>query len=284
MKNQLFLMLAVMLLAISAPLSAETYYVTPKGAGTMDGSSWENAMTEKELSKALNTAEGEATVFMRGGWYGSLNVKNSGLESLTIFGGMDGKEAKMKNCRLKTDEECWTHLFNLTVSRTMELTKANSYKCNHPMEQLMKISDMVCTHIFVSPEGTGKKDGSSERNALPQAGLSTALEKAKGDVYIFLCKGSYAPMEMRLNKETTSAWVFGNFGGESIIESEGRDLTATVFTVQSDRQDKKVRVHLKNLTAYGNADFGNTEMRIDGIDFTRTGNTEQLMQGFGQGH
>ena len=189
MKNQLFLMLAVMLLAISAPLSAETYYVTPKGAGTMDGSSWENAMTEKELSKALNTAEGEATVFMRGGWYGSLNVKNSGLESLTIFGGMDGKEAKMKNCRLKTDEECWTHIFNLTVSRTMELTKANSYKCNHPMEQLMKISDMVCTHIFVSPEGTGKKTARQRETHCRRQGCQQHWRRRRGTCIYSYAKG-----------------------------------------------------------------------------------------------
>lgn len=82
-----------------------------------------------------------------------------------------------------------------------------------------------------------------------------------------MASGTYKPFDLQLNRDITTLRIFGNFGGESSIQSEGRDFSSTVFTVRSDRPDseKKVDVHLKNIAVYGQMDFGNTDNRTEDL-------------------
>lgn len=60
------LLLSTALIA-AAPMFAATYYVSPEGAGTKDGSSWENAFGVEELTaKASTTANGDIFNFAGG--------------------------------------------------------------------------------------------------------------------------------------------------------------------------------------------------------------------------
>ncbi len=282
-------MLAAILIIISAPLPAKAVFsspscdgtteqfifVTPKGSGNNNGSSWDNAISGKNLSDILGQAEGDVTVFMQGGTYKPLKFKNKNLESLTIFGSIGGEKTFFgkgigHGCSIKTSNLCVTNFFQ---------TKVNGgwYFTNTVMHD-MKVSDTY-THLFVSPEGSGAKNGTSFSNALPQSELHKALDNSKGYVYIFLASGTYKPFDLQLNKDITTLRIFGNFGNESSIQSEGRDFSSTVFTVKSDRTDteKKVDVHLKNIAVYGKMDFGNTDKKLEGIKVQATEHSYQYL-------
>lgn len=277
MKNHLIRIAAAALLLISTTLPSEAaepslsgdeitdnyIFVTPNGSGNYSGSSWDNALSDKDLSDMLGKSEGNITVFMEGGKYQSLKFKNTNLESLSIFGSIGGKKTFFGNgtgygCKIKTSNSCITDIYQATARGNWYFTNTTIYD--------IKVSDTY-THLFVSPEGSGSKDGTSFDNALPQSELATALDKSKGYVYIFMASGTYKPFDLQLNSDITTLRIFGNFGGESSIQSEGRDFSSTVFTVRSDRPDseKKVDVHLKNIAVYGQMDFGNTDKRTEDI-------------------
>lgn len=289
MKNNFTRMLAAILIIISAPLPAKTVFsspscdgttdqfifVTPKGSGNNSGSSWNDAIPGKNLSNILSHAEGDVTVFMQGGTYQPLKFKNQNMESLTIFGSIGGERTFLQNkighgCSIKTSNLCVTDFFQTEV-------KGSWYFTNTVMHDI-KVSDSY-THLFVSPEGSGAKNGTSFCDALPQSELHRALDNSKGYVYIFLASGTYKPFALQLNKDITTLRIFGNFGNESSIQSEGRDFSSTVFSVKSDRTDteKKVYVHLKNIAVYGKMDFGNTDKKLEGIKVQVTEHSFQYL-------
>ncbi|MDQ8207300.1 right-handed parallel beta-helix repeat-containing protein [Coraliomargarita sp. SDUM461003] len=77
------LSLKLLLLGASA-LHAADYYVALKGAGTADGSSWENAFAFAQVDTVINeTMEPGDTLYLEGNNYGSdtLEIKSSGTEA-----------------------------------------------------------------------------------------------------------------------------------------------------------------------------------------------------------
>ena len=83
------LLLSTALIA-AAPMFAATYYVSPEGAGTKDGSSWENAFGVEELiTKAKTAANGDVFNFT-GGVYKPSKVVEFLQVGITLNGNTEG--------------------------------------------------------------------------------------------------------------------------------------------------------------------------------------------------
>ncbi len=251
-------------------------YVSPKGAGKMDGSSWENALPGKRLSKVLNEKEGDIVLFMKGGTYKPLMVKNKRLTSISMYGSIGDKDTYFGTgagygCKMVTSDSCVTQMYRVNLRGSWIVKNCMMYGSERDGSDAR-----ACTHIFVSPEGTGRRDGTSLADALPQSELQRAASGAKGEVCVFLSAGTYAPMSLRLPGAVNRLRIFGNFGGESVIESPDKDISDMVFSVQSDRPEgeEKARVHLKDFTMRGDFDFGNTKGYFNNINLVRMGKKE----------
>lgn len=85
------LLLSVAALA-ATPLFAATYYVTPEGAGTKDGSSWENAFGVEEFrTKAAENVNGDVYNFAGGVYKPSQTVVFKVETGATLNGNADGE-------------------------------------------------------------------------------------------------------------------------------------------------------------------------------------------------
>lgn len=77
---------------IPAMSMAETYYVTPEGAGEKNGSSWENAFGVEELiTQAANNANGDVYNFAGGVYKPSKKINFKGATGFTLNGNVDGE-------------------------------------------------------------------------------------------------------------------------------------------------------------------------------------------------
>lgn len=85
------LLLSVAAIA-ATPLFAKTYYVTPEGAGTKDGTSWENAFdTEGFREQALKNADGDVYELAAGTYKPSACIIFKKLSYATINGSTKGR-------------------------------------------------------------------------------------------------------------------------------------------------------------------------------------------------
>lgn len=85
------LLLSVAAIA-ATPLFATTYYVTPEGAGTKDGSSWENAFdTEGFREQALKNADGDVYELAAGTYQPSACIIFKKATYATLNGSIEGR-------------------------------------------------------------------------------------------------------------------------------------------------------------------------------------------------
>lgn len=76
----------------AVPMFAATYYVTPEGAGSKDGSSWENAFGVEELiTAAENNENGDIYNFAAGVYQPSKTVVFKTATGATLNGSAEGE-------------------------------------------------------------------------------------------------------------------------------------------------------------------------------------------------
>lgn len=74
-------------LATEEPTLGNVYYMTPTGAGQMDGSSWDNAWSASQIHIAMLTITEGSRLYMAEGDYGMLDHPLAITHFLTIYGG-----------------------------------------------------------------------------------------------------------------------------------------------------------------------------------------------------
>lgn len=74
-------------LATEEPTTGNVYYMTPAGAGQMDGSSWDNAWSVKQIYSAILTLKQNDCLYMAEGDYGNLDIPIQISYNIVLYGG-----------------------------------------------------------------------------------------------------------------------------------------------------------------------------------------------------
>lgn len=74
-------------LATEEPTDGNVYYMTPTGAGALDGSSWDNAWSASQIYVAILTLASGDRLYVAEGDYGTLQVPLQTSETVAVYGG-----------------------------------------------------------------------------------------------------------------------------------------------------------------------------------------------------
>lgn len=94
------ILLSVALIVLTIKTQAEILYVTPNGAGTLDGTSWENAFPGTSLQFAIDTAAINDEVWVAAGTYYTTTTTDRTISfsmrnGVAIYGGFTGIETSL---------------------------------------------------------------------------------------------------------------------------------------------------------------------------------------------
>ncbi len=162
------LLLSVAAIAAS-PLFAETYYVTPEGAGSKDGSSWENAFGVEELiAKAAANENGDVYNFAGGVYKPSDVVSFKAQTGATLNGNTEGERTVFSG---DVDGD------NIPTDMDLDiLIKVQANTTNGISTNLIKINNIDFTCVF-----TDNTDGNNTN-------IGALMIDNSGDVQVQGCR------------------------------------------------------------------------------------------------
>lgn len=143
-----FLLLPALAL-VSAPMFAATYYVSPEGAGTKDGSSWENAFdVEAFRLQAEKNANGDIYHLAGGVYHPSATIVFTTATGATLLGNEDGERTVFSG-----DKNGNNNPDNGDMNRLMRF-QANTVNDDHNRPVVIKNIDFTCVYTWTDESTT----------------------------------------------------------------------------------------------------------------------------------
>lgn len=176
----------------SAPLFATTYYVTPEGAGTKDGSSWENAFdVEAFREQALKNVDGDIYNLAGGTYKPSACIIFKKATYATINGNTDGARTILSG-----DINNDNHASDGDLQR---LIRFQTNTANGNTTKPVKINNIDFTSVYTNVSEDPKDDDATTG----VAGIGALYLDNSGDVTVTGCR-------------FYGNWAQGSLGGAAV--------------------------------------------------------------------
>lgn len=253
----------------SAPLFATTYYVTPEGAGTKDGSSWENAFdVEAFREQALKNVDGDIYNLAGGTYKPSACIIFKKATYATINGSTDGTRTILSG-----DQDNNGYPTNKDLSRLLRFQTVTG---NGNTSKPVKINNVDFTSVFTNMDTDNTDDGDKTKGV---GGIGALYIDNCGYVTITGCR-------------FYSNWADGKLGGAAVharrsqcifegctFSGNNANYSGGAVRLSSDKPEKGNTTFLncvfKNNTNYhdkGGAIYMSTGATLNIINTTISGN------------
>lgn len=164
-------LLLAIALGVTAPAFATDYYVSPEGAGSKDGSSWENAFGTAEFEeKAKTNADGDVYYFAGGVYKLSAHIVFPAATSASLIGNADGERTVFSGDKDDSNGP--------TSSDLARLIRFQTNTVNGDSSRPVRISNIDFTCVYFLNDTPGSNFG------------ALALDNC-GDVLVENCKFYY---------------------------------------------------------------------------------------------
>ena len=229
------------------PLSASVYYVTPEGAGTKDGSSWENAFdTEALCAQALKNVNGDVYNFAGGKYYpaGTIIFKK------TTWAVLNGSTDPANRTILSGDKDGSNHPSDGDSQR---LLRFQSNTANTATTHPIQINNIDFTCVYTNMDA----DLTADTGDTGTAGIGALYIDNSGGVTVNSCN-------------FYQNWSQGNLGGSAahIRRSQVKFINCNFHNNSANYRGGAVRISSDNV-AKGNVTF-------EGCTFRNNVNYHQL--------